>query len=94
MKKLVVVAEMQDNWAAALEYGPGRIDEWAERAFGTSLECDFDGGQWEKDVKRLFGVKFDGALDAFNVIEARIVEGDAAEGAQAESETAQTGKEA
>lgn len=72
MKRLVIVAEMPDNYAAALEYGPGRIDEWAERAFGTSLECDFDGTQWAKDVERLFGVKWDGCRDAFNVVEARL----------------------
>lgn len=94
MKKLIIVAEVPDNWAAAMEYGTGLLEEWAEEALGATLEGDFTEGQWAEDVERLFGVKWDGARDAFNVIDARIVEGDAAEGAQAETETAQTGKEA
>ena len=91
MKKLVIVAEVPDNWAAAMEYGTGLLEEWAEEALGATLEGDFTEGEWAKDVERLYGVKWDGARDAFNVIEARFVEGDEAEEAQAESETAYCG---
>ena len=74
MKRLVIVAEMPDNAAAALAYGPGHLDTWAEYALGFMLESDFDDGDstWVADVERLFGFHSQDCRDAFNVVEARI----------------------
>ncbi len=74
MKKLVIVAEMPDNAAAALAYGPGRLDRWAEDALGVMLEADFgdEDGTWGEDVERLYGFRAQDALSAFKVVEARI----------------------
>ena len=74
MKKLTIIAEMPDNAAAALAYGPGRLDRWAEDALGVMLEADFgdEDGTWGEDVERLYGVRAQDALSAFNVVEARI----------------------
>lgn len=71
MKKLVIVAEMPDNAAAALAYGPGRLDRWAEDALGVMLESDCR-EEWGEDVERLYGFREEDALSAFHVTEARI----------------------
>ena len=72
MKKLTIVAEMPEAAGKALAYGDGHLDEWAEEALGSVFESDFDGGQWEKDVERLFGFREQDARSAFNVVEAKI----------------------
>jgi hypothetical protein len=74
MKRLVIVAEMPDNAAAALAYGPGRLDTWAEEAFGVMLECDCQDSDttWSKDVERLYGLRWEDARSVFNVTTARI----------------------
>jgi hypothetical protein len=72
MKKLVIVAEMPDNAAAALEYGPGIMENWAEDALANAWDCDVGDTEWGADVQRLFGVKPESGSHSFNVVEARI----------------------
>jgi hypothetical protein len=81
-RHLIIMAEVPEKWAAALEYGPGILETWTEESLGCCLEGDFDGGRWSKDVEKYFGVKSADARDAFDVYEARFVGGGIADKAR------------
>ena len=73
MKKLVIVAEVSDGVAKALEYGDKPLAAWVEESLGVSLECDCDSDvEWGEEVKRRWGVSKEVALRAFRVKMARV----------------------
>lgn len=73
VKRLVIVATLADEVAAAMEYGPGTLEAWAGEALGTALECDADSGtEWAEEAARRWGLTPGKARKAFRVRLARV----------------------
>ncbi len=67
MKKLVIVAEVSDGVAKALEYGDNPLADWVGDSLGMSLECDVDSEtEWADEVER-WGLTREKARRAFRV---------------------------
>ncbi len=75
-RHLIIVAEMPEAWGRALEHMDEDIGYWVESWLCANLNAEFEGegGAWETDVKRLFGVSADGTDEAFDVRAAGFVE--------------------
>jgi hypothetical protein len=98
MKSFVIVGQIPDEVAAALQYGDGdgsiggagSLEYWAEEALGSSWQCYLeDGDKWAEEVRRRWGLRGGwGCRDAWDVQAVHFTDEETAKRIVAEAEAA------